>query len=105
MAIRYLLLFLFLLPTGTIQSQNNTKENKIQIEEKSIVSEYLDSEFSYHILLSNVYELESTRKFPVIYWLHGSGGWPPGALQMLAGRFHKAIHTKQIPPAIIVYEE
>lgn len=103
MATRYLLLFLFVLLTGPIQSQKNTMENKIQLVEKRFISEYLDSEFSYHILLPHEYESQSTRKFPVIYWLHGSGGWPPGALQMLASRFRNAISIEQIPPTIIVF--
>lgn len=84
------------------QEVNNT-ENRALINEQSITSNYLNSEVRYHIYFPNTYEVESSKRFPVIYWLHGSGGWPPGALEMLAKRFDMAIKTKQIPAALVVF--
>ena len=70
---------------------------------ESIVSNYLETKVDYHIYLPNTYKLDSTNNFPVVYWLHGSGGWPPGVINMLANRFHLAIKKEKIPPTIVVF--
>lgn len=41
----------------------------------------------------------------MIYWLHGSAGYPPGVLQMLASRFDAAMNDGRMPPAIIVFPD
>jgi enterochelin esterase-like enzyme len=65
-------------------------------------SEAIQSPVSYHIYLPPPYELQTMRRFPVIYWLHGSG---PGVLGIpaLTQYFHNAIQSRQIPPVIVVF--
>lgn len=59
----------------------------------------------YHIYLPSSYENDSARSYPVVYWLHGSGGFPPGALNMLATRFDQAIDAKKVPEMIVVFPD
>lgn len=57
---------------------------------------------SFHIYLPPAYAIEAARRFPVLYWLHGSG---PGILGVapLCRFFGDAIDTGKIPPMIIVF--
>lgn len=56
---------------------------------------------SYHLYTPTAYQREPTRRFPVVYWLHGSGGGLPGIPQ-LARRFDAAIEAGAIPPVLVV---
>ena len=71
-------------------------------EYQLLLSEALGRPVSFHIYLPPSYDLQPQRRFPVLYWLHGSGpgvvGIPP-----IIQYFHSAIHTRQIPPIIIVF--
>lgn len=57
---------------------------------------------SYHVYLPKVYEQEKSKKFPVLYWLHGSGGGLQG-IRPASGFFDQAIESGKIPPMIIVF--
>jgi len=57
---------------------------------------------SYHILLPTEYESEAGRRFPVLYWLHGSGGGI-GGIPVLAESFVRAMQRGAMPPAIVVF--
>ncbi|NNE32251.1 MAG: hypothetical protein HKN40_07780, partial [Winogradskyella sp.] len=70
---------------------------------QSIVSNALNDNIHFYIYIPDAYKIDSTRSFPVVYWLHGSGGWPPGILNVLANRFHLAIKDRKIPPTVIVF--
>ncbi|MCC5835064.1 MAG: hypothetical protein JJU20_10055 [Opitutales bacterium] len=65
-------------------------------------SEVIQAPVSYHIYLPRAYEQQPLRRFPVIYWLHGSG---PGVLGIpaLTQYFHNAIQSGRIPPLIVVF--
>lgn len=56
---------------------------------------------SYHLYTPAAYDREPQRRFPVVYWLHGSGGGLPGIPQ-LARRFDAAIEAGRIPPVLVV---
>lgn len=73
------------------------------LQGRSFASGLLKEEANYHVYLPQAYEADTDRAFPVIYWLHGSGGYPPGVLQMLASRFDAAIEDRRIPAAIVVF--
>ena len=60
-------------------------------------------EVEYDLYLPAAYEVDTRTRFPVVYWLHGSGGYPPGVVEMLAGRFRQAMDSGRIPPAIVVF--
>lgn len=60
------------------------------------------SPVSYHMYTPAAYESEPERRFPVVYWLHGSGGGLAGIPQV-ARRFDAAIEAQKLPPCLIVF--
>ncbi|MBI5653071.1 MAG: esterase family protein [Chloroflexi bacterium] len=60
------------------------------------------SNVSYHIYTPEAYDAETRSRFPVVYWLHGSGGGLAG-LPTLVTFFDSAIRAGKMPPLIIVF--
>ena len=56
---------------------------------------------SYHLYTPAAYEREPGRRFPVVYWLHGSGGGLAG-IPALARLFDQAIEAGRVPPCLVV---
>jgi len=59
-------------------------------------------EVSYHLYRPAAYEADGNRRFPVVYWLHGSGGGLPG-IPSVAKRFDAAIEAGKLPPCLVVF--
>ncbi len=57
---------------------------------------------SYHLYTPAVYDAEKARRFPVLYWLHGSGGGLAGIAPVSAW-FDGAIRAGKIPPMLVVF--
>jgi len=57
---------------------------------------------SYHLYTPAAHDREPDRRFPVVYWLHGSGGGLRGIPQV-ARHFDGAIEAGRIPPTFIVF--
>ena len=57
---------------------------------------------SYHLFTPEVYDAEAERRFPVLYWLHGSGGGLAG-IAPLSAFFARAIREGKIPPMLVVF--
>ena len=57
---------------------------------------------SYHIYTPAAYDREPQRRFPFVFWLHGSGGRLAG-LAKVAGHFDAAIETGKTPPCFVVF--
>lgn len=57
---------------------------------------------SYHVYLPPQYHLEPTRRFPVLYWLHGTGGGLVG-IAPVSAHFDAAIRAGHIPPMLVVF--
>lgn len=57
---------------------------------------------SYHVYLPPTYAAETERRFPLLCWLHGSGGGLAG-IPMLSRRFDSAIRSGAAPPMIILF--
>jgi enterochelin esterase-like enzyme len=57
---------------------------------------------SYHLYAPEAYDKEPERRFPVLYWLHGSGGGIPG-IAPLTALFDRAIREGKIPPMLVVF--
>ncbi len=57
---------------------------------------------SYHIYVPPAYGRERERRFPVVYWLHGSGGGLPG-IPKVAAHFAAAIEAGKTPPCLVVF--
>jgi S-formylglutathione hydrolase FrmB len=68
-------------------------------------SETVGREASYHILLPPSYHDDANRKFPVIYWLHGSNGSSRGCAGMsfLAKFYFDLMLDGEVPEAIVVF--
>lgn len=58
---------------------------------------------SYYAWVPDNYGAETGRRFPVLYWLHGSGGSSPQAVAQIARRYGTAMSTGKIPPMILVF--
>ena len=91
-------------PVSTAQ-EKLTKRSDSLVTATSFESALISEPMRYHLYLPPSYAEEATRTFPVIYWLHGSGGFPPGILQRLAGRFDRAMQQGKIPEALIVFPD
>jgi len=57
---------------------------------------------SYHLYTPAAYEREPERRFPVVYWLHGSGGGLPG-IPNVSARFAAAVQAGTAPPCLVVF--
>ena len=60
------------------------------------------ADVSFHIYTPEVYDADAVRRFPVLYWLHGTGGGSRG-IAPLSMYFDRAIREKKIPPMIVVF--
>lgn len=65
-------------------------------------SEVARSRVSYHIYIPETYGQTPQRRFPVVYWLHGSGGGVSG-IEPVARHFDQAIGTGRVPPCLVVF--
>ncbi|MEI7945434.1 MAG: alpha/beta hydrolase-fold protein [bacterium] len=57
---------------------------------------------SYHIYTPEAYDTNPDRRFPVVYWLHGTGGGLSG-IKPMSAFFDRAIREGKIPPMLIVF--
>lgn len=73
--------------------------------ERRIDSTFITEPVTFHVFLPPSYEQSPDRDYPVIYWLHGSGGFPPGVLQGLSGRFNGAMTQNKMPEALVVFPD
>ncbi|MFN7340304.1 MAG: hypothetical protein ACK5VI_04385, partial [Opitutia bacterium] len=78
-------------PTGLGAPVWVTAEAKApRVERHFFESDAAKARVSYHVYLPAAYARETGRRFPVIYWLHGSGGGQ-GGIPTLAARFDAAM--------------
>lgn len=57
---------------------------------------------SYHVYIPPQYDSRPDSRFPVLYWLHGTGGGLPG-IAPLAAFFDGAVRAGRMPPVLIVF--
>jgi enterochelin esterase-like enzyme len=57
---------------------------------------------SYHLYTPAAHARDPERRFPVVYWLHGSGGGVQGIPQ-LARLVDEAIEAGRVPPFLVVF--
>ena len=65
-------------------------------------SKLVESKVSYHIYKPAAYDADPTSRFPVVYWLHGSGGGLPG-IPRVASMFDAAIQAGKTPACLVVF--
>jgi endo-1,4-beta-xylanase len=68
---------------------------------RTFASSVLGADVSYLVYLPPRYD-EETRKYPVIYWLHGLGGNQRAGATGFLPHVAKAIRQGDLPPAIVV---
>lgn len=73
-----------------------------RLQFRTFESAAVHSKVSYHIYTPQIYDTEKERRFPVLYWLHGSGGGLPGVPQLVE-HFDGAIRAGKIPPMLVVF--
>ncbi len=73
-----------------------------RVEFHTFESQAAKAKVSYHVYTPEVYDTEKERRFPVLYWLHGSGGGLQGIAPVSAW-FDAAIRQGKIPPMLVVF--
>lgn len=58
---------------------------------------------SCYVFKPDSYDTSKEQRFPVLYWLHGSGGSSSGSAAQVAQRYGEAMRTGKIPPMILVF--
>ena len=72
------------------------------VEHRTFESAAAKTGVSFHVFKPEAYEKEPLRRFPVLYWLHGTGGGLPGVAP-LSEFFGRAMSAGQIPPMLVVF--
>lgn len=65
-------------------------------------SQAAGTEVSFHMYAPPAYAADPDRRFPVVYWLHGSGGGISG-ISRLSSRVDDAVATGRVPPFLLVF--
>jgi enterochelin esterase-like enzyme len=73
-----------------------------RVQHRTFVSAAAGAEVSYHIFVPASYDVHPARHFPVLYWLHGTGGGLDG-IAPLAQHFAQAMQSGRIPPMLVVF--
>jgi poly(3-hydroxybutyrate) depolymerase len=73
-----------------------------RVSHKTFVSAAAKTKVSYHLYTPAAYEREPGRRFPAVYWLHGSGGGLSG-IPSVAKHFDDAIEAGKVPPCLVVF--
>jgi enterochelin esterase-like enzyme len=60
------------------------------------------TEVSFHIYAPPAYAADPGRRFPVVYWLHGSGGGVSG-ISRLSSLVDEAVATGRVQPFLLVF--
>jgi enterochelin esterase-like enzyme/dienelactone hydrolase len=70
---------------------------------KTFASKTIKADVSYLVYLPPDYDKQPTTRYPVLYYLHASGGTPRRAAQGIVARLDKAIRAGRVDPLIIVF--
>jgi enterochelin esterase-like enzyme len=70
-----------------------------RLQQRTFQSAAAGTTVSYHIYTPEIYDSATARRFPVIYWLHGSGGSVPAGF---VARLDSAVRAGKVPPALVV---
>ena len=73
-----------------------------RIRYETLWSDRVAQRVSYHVFVPVAYDEMVEQRFPVLYWLHGSGGGLDG-IQPLASRFARAMQVGKMPAMLVVF--
>lgn len=72
------------------------------VSQRILKSKAAKTDVSYHVFLPHDYETRHKDRFPVLIWLHGSGGGLQG-IAPVSAFFGEAMRTGKIPSMILVF--
>ncbi|MFM8559613.1 MAG: alpha/beta hydrolase-fold protein [bacterium] len=91
------------LPTTPALAQWTTAPVSVpRLEYRTFYSAAAGATVSYHVWTPPVYDTQPARRFPVLYWLHGSDSVTNGIAQ-LTNWFSTAMSQGLIPPMLLVF--
>jgi S-formylglutathione hydrolase FrmB len=101
------LVCLFLLVTGLFAQQKHVwvlpEAEAPRMQRVLFDSKAAGESVSCYVFAPESYDAAKEQRFPVLYWLHGSGGSSPGSAAQVAQRYGEAMRTGKIPPMIMVF--
>lgn len=101
-----LLIALALAPLSAAQAQSPSWVTQAarapRVEFHTFESKAANAKVSYHLYTPEAYDNEKGRRFPVLYWLHGTGGGLAG-IAPLSALFDRAMREGKIPPMLVVF--
>jgi len=101
------LVCLFLLVTGLCAQQKHVwvlpEINAPRMQRVLFDSKAAGEPVSCYVFTPESYDAAKEQRFPVLYWLHGSGGSTPGSAAQVAQRYGEAMKAGKIPPMIMVF--
>ena len=68
----------------------------------TFLSQAAGTKVSFHVYAPSAYTADPVRRFPVVYWLHRSGGGVPG-ISRLSALADEAISAGKAPPFLMVF--
>lgn len=74
----------------------------LRVQHHTFQSAAAKADVSFHVYSPPDYDAHPDRRFPVLYWLHGTGGGI-GGIKPVAAFFDAAIREQKIPPMLIVF--
>jgi enterochelin esterase-like enzyme len=73
-----------------------------RVQYQTFASSAAGTTVSFHVYLPPAYDQQPNARFPVLYWLHGSGN-PIAGIPWLSNFFGTAMGQGRIPPMLIVF--
>ncbi len=73
-----------------------------RVRHETFDSAAVKTKVSFHLYTPAEYDGQKERRFPVLYWLHGTGGGEKG-VPILAAWFDAAIRAGKTPPMFVVF--
>jgi enterochelin esterase-like enzyme len=73
-----------------------------RLQYRTFASTAAGTSVSFHVYTPPAYDLQTQRRFPVLYWLHGSGSATTGIAPM-TNWFASAMAQGLLPPMIVVF--
>lgn len=102
-----LLLFSLLASSAAFAQQKHVwvlpEANAPRMQRVVYDSKAAGTKVSCYVFTPESHDTEKEQRFPVLYWLHGSGGSSPGAAAQVAQRYGEAMQGGKISPMIMVF--
>ncbi len=86
---------------GAIMNWVTPETGVMGVERVIYPSARLGADVAFHVVKPPNYEAESGRRFPTLYWLHGTGG-NRASLRPMAAYFSAAMARGDLPPCLVV---